>query len=70
MTEERLYVILNQTHGDEPNHKSHLIVEAMKQAINEVLDEAVEKADTRVIPIGKDIITIVDKQSIRNLKMK
>lgn len=80
MIEERLKEVLWDCTGmDADNHPS--IIEAMKQAVNEALEEAAENAELKnefksqpghgtKAGGGAWRETMVDKQSILNLKVK
>lgn len=59
MTEQRLYEILNSTHGLEPLHKSHLIIEAMKMACEEYSDQQNAELRERVKELEGAIDTAI-----------
>jgi len=74
MTEERLNEIIYLHTNAGLSGESFDALQAMKQAVNEVLDEAAEKAEAWVSSNGEwtssKVSARVDKKSILNLKVK
>lgn len=82
MTEGRLQKIIDEISDNGTRiMRPHMVMKAMKQAVNEVLEEAVEKADVGIKSGDHSVFNLhvlykekdnyeVDKQSIINLKVK